>query len=121
MTFDQEIELLQTCALSDWEKNFCESIKGSFKRYGSLTPKQEESFNRILSKFVDDNGNKKVAPTADKKKFEASPKWLAKQLVEKLAGDIREDAMRLLEKLEAIPLQPKPAATTAPSMDDLPF
>lgn len=49
---DKRIEKLSTePLLNDWSKGFLESISGSLQKYGSLTQKQMETFEKIESRF----------------------------------------------------------------------
>jgi len=45
--------------LNDWERGFCESVTDALTRYGHLTPKQDETVQKIHEKYTDQEKNKR--------------------------------------------------------------
>jgi len=46
--------------INDWERGFCESVADALTRYGRLTPKQDETVQKIHEKYTDKEKNKRV-------------------------------------------------------------
>tara|TARA_Y100000310_G_C20683069_1_gene817211 strand:+ start:811 stop:1404 length:594 start_codon:yes stop_codon:yes gene_type:complete len=103
----ERIEKLSTePLLNDWSKGFLESISGSFQKYGVLTQKQMETFEKIESRFSPQEKQKLVEWQKEYRENHLNKaKIIAQYYLQ--TGYYRAEAERILTKPEFVPSKNK--------------